>query len=171
VPVSLILGGARSGKSDFAERLAGSACARPIYLATARPGDAEMAERIARHKQRRGPAWQLVEEELEIAPLIAATKAGEAVLIDCLTLWLANLMAAERDTAAASDKLVSALDDARGEVVVVSNEVGCGIVPDNALARRFRDEAGVLNQRVAEAAGRVVLMAAGLPLVLKGDGS
>lgn len=164
--VSLVLGGARSGKSRFAESLLAAHEGRRIYLATAEPGDGEMQARIEDHRRRRGEGWRTMEAPLDVAQVIAG--AGEmAVLLDCLTLWLANLMAADRDVAEATGELQHALGRARAPVVLVSNEVGLGIVPDNALAREFRDEAGRLNQAMAAFADRVVFLAAGLPLTLK----
>lgn len=167
-PVTLVLGGARSGKSSFAE---GITVAHPrgcVYLATAEIGDAEMAERVRKHQARRETHWRTVEAPLEIAPsIVAETEQGAAVLVDCLTLWLSNLMAAGRDPAEETETLVRALGQAGGPVVFVSNEVGLGIVPDNALARAFRDRAGRMNQRMAEIANAVVFVAAGLPLQLK----
>ncbi len=166
--VTLVLGGARSGKSAHAEALVESRPGPCVYLATAEAGDGEMAERIAAHRARRGTRWRTLEEPLELAATLAARPAGEgAVLVDCLTLWLSNLMAAERDPAAETARLLEALPGVAAPVVFVSNEVGLGIVPMNPLARRFRDEAGRLNQAVAAAADRVVFVAAGLPLVLK----
>jgi len=165
--VTLVLGGARSGKSAYAERLAGRA-AEPVYLATATAGDEEMAARIARHRARRGPAWRTVEEPLDlVATLRQECRAGRCVLVDCLTLWLGNLLGAERDPQAAREELVAALPGLAGPMVLVANEVGLGIVPDNVMARRFRDHAGIINQAVARQANGVVFMAAGLPLVLK----
>jgi adenosylcobinamide kinase/adenosylcobinamide-phosphate guanylyltransferase len=167
VPVTLVLGGARSGKSGLAEGLL-SGEARRTYLATAEAGDAEMAARIADHRARRGPGWTTLEEPLELVPALArATAGGGAVLVDCLTLWLGNLLGAGRDAAAEGDRLVAALPGLAGPVVLVSNEVGLGIVPDNALARAFRDEAGRLHQAIAAVAQRVLFVAAGLPLILK----
>jgi adenosylcobinamide kinase/adenosylcobinamide-phosphate guanylyltransferase len=167
-PVTLVLGGARSGKSRYAEGLAeaqGGAC---VYLATATAGDAEMAERIAEHQRRRGPAWRSHEEPLDLAGALAASANPQSVvLVDCLTLWLSNVMFAELDVENECEKLLAALPGLAGPVIFVSNEVGLGIVPDNALARRFRDAAGRLNQAVAGAAQSVVLLAAGLPLTLK----
>ena len=164
--VSLVLGGARSGKSRYAEDLLAAHAGRRIYLATAEPGDAEMRARIEDHRHRRGTSWRTVEAPLDIAPIIAG--AGEdAILLDCLTLWLANLMSAGRDIAKAESDLRSALSEARAPIVLVSNEVGLGIVPDNALAREFRDHAGRLNQAMAALADRVFFLAAGLPLTLK----
>jgi adenosylcobinamide kinase/adenosylcobinamide-phosphate guanylyltransferase len=130
-----------------------------------------MAERIAAHRARRGPEWRTVEEPLDLPErLIAEAQPGSAVLVDCLTLWLANLMAARRDVAAEADRLVAVLAKVDGAVALVSNEVGSGVVPDNALARRFADTQGALNQRIAVAVDEVVLVAAGLPLVLKSPG-
>lgn len=165
-PLTLVLGGARSGKSAYAERLLAGGPA--LYLATGQPGDAEMAERIRRHRERRGPAWATVEEPLELAAALDRHARPERpVLVDCLTLWLSNLLLAGRDLDAARAGLVQALPGLAGPVVLVSNEVGLGIVPDNALARRFRDEAGRLHQEVAAIARRVVFVSAGLPLMLK----
>jgi len=163
--VTLVLGGARSGKSRHAEGvLAG--CRDPVYLATAEILDAEMAERVARHRAARAGSWETVEEPLAL-PERLAELAGRAVLVECLTLWLSNLMHAGRDVERAAAALVEILPRRAAPTVLVANEVGLGIVPENALARAFRDHAGRLNQRVAEAADRVVLVAAGLPLVLK----
>jgi adenosylcobinamide kinase / adenosylcobinamide-phosphate guanylyltransferase len=164
--VSLVLGGARSGKSRYAEGLLVPHADKRIYLATAEPGDAEMRARIEDHRRRRGTSWRTVEAPLDIAPIIAG--AGEdAILLDCLTLWLANLISAGRDIAKAESDLRSALSEVRAPIVLVSNEVGLGIVPDNALAREFRDHAGRLNQAMAALADRVFFLAAGLPLTLK----
>ncbi len=167
-PVTLVLGGARSGKSGFAE---GITVAHPrgcVYLATAEIGDAEMAERVRKHRARREAHWRTIEAPLEIAEaIVAETEQGAAVLVDCLTLWLSNLMAAGRDSGVETEALVRALGQAGGPVVFVSNEVGLGIVPDNALARAFRDHAGRMNQRLAEIANAVFFVAAGLPLRLK----
>ncbi len=168
--LTLVLGGARAGKSAYAESLVMTGPAsRGLYLATGAPGDAEMAVRIAEHRARRGSGWRTVEEPLELTRALKAHASAERpVLVDCLTLWLSNLMHAARDTETATRHLIDALPDLAGPVVFVSNEVGLGIVPDNALARRFRDAAGRLNQAVAAACQRVVLVTAGLPLVLKG---
>lgn len=167
-PATLVLGGARSGKSRFAERLVAGSGLRPVYVATARAGDAEMAARIAAHRARRGNAWTVVEEPLDLPGALAAAPPDSAVLVDCLTLWLANLMAAGRDAGAAGDALVAALAArARPPVVLVSNEVGQGVVPGNPLARRFRDAAGRLHQDIAAAADRVCFVTAGLPHWLK----
>jgi adenosylcobinamide kinase/adenosylcobinamide-phosphate guanylyltransferase len=164
--VSLVLGGARSGKSRFAEGLLAAHAGRRIYLATAEPGDEEMRARIADHRQRRGEGWRTVEAPLDIAAAIRDA-GDDAVLLDCLTLWLANLMAAGRDIGEATEDLGKALAHVRAPVVLVSNEVGLGIVPDNPLARAFRDHAGRLNQTMAALATRVFFLAAGLPMTLK----
>ncbi|MGF1553609.1 MAG: bifunctional adenosylcobinamide kinase/adenosylcobinamide-phosphate guanylyltransferase [Paracoccaceae bacterium] len=165
--VTLILGGARSGKSARALALAPEPPRR--FVATAEALDAEMAERIARHKAERGADWALTECPLDLAGAVAATaEPGGTLVIDCLTLWLSNLMHHERDVAAETEGLVAALEAAPGRAVLVSNEVGLGLAPMNALGRAFRDAQGRLNQRVAAAADRVEFVAAGLPLVLKG---
>jgi len=166
--VTLVLGGACSGKSAYAERLVEAHAGTHIFVATAEPGDGEMAERIARHRARRGGRWRTVEEPLALAQAVrAAAQPGSGVLVDCLTIWLSNLLLAGRDVEAEMAGLIDALDDVNGPVVLVSNEVGLGIVPENALARAFRDHAGRLNQMVAQAADRVVMVAAGLPMTLK----
>jgi adenosylcobinamide kinase/adenosylcobinamide-phosphate guanylyltransferase len=160
--ITLVLGGARSGKSAYAESLFSGEAA---YIATAEIGDAEMGERIATHQARRGKLWTTFEAPLDLAKVMLAQE--KPMLVDCLTLWLSNLMLAERDIGAESEALLAALPKLAAPAVFVSNEVGLGIVPDNALARSFRDQAGLLNQRIAKAANRVVFVAAGLPLVLK----
>jgi adenosylcobinamide kinase/adenosylcobinamide-phosphate guanylyltransferase len=166
-PLTLVLGGARSGKSRHAEALI-AARGPGLYLATAEAGDAEMTERIAEHRARRGAGWTTVEEPLELAATLARHAAADRpILVDCLTLWLSNVMLAGRDLDAATGGLIAALPALAGPVVFVSNEVGLGIVPENALARRFRDAAGRLNQAVGAACQQVMLVAAGLPLVLK----
>jgi len=165
----LVLGGARSGKSSFAQSLAEETDGDLIYIATAQAFDAEMAERIARHQSDRGPRWQTVECPLDFAEAIVAHQgSGKTILVDCLTLWLSNLMLGDHDIPDALSKLVTALNDTSAKVVLVSNEVGQGIVPDNALARRFRDEAGWLNQAIARVADDVWFVIAGLPQKLKG---
>jgi adenosylcobinamide kinase/adenosylcobinamide-phosphate guanylyltransferase len=166
--VTLVLGGARSGKSRYAEGLVESRPGACIYLATAEAGDAEMAARIAAHRARRGARWTTREAPLDlVSALQAASQAERAVLVDCLTLWLSNLMAAGRDVAAERERLLAAVAHLPGPVVFVTNEVGLGIVPTNGLARAFRDHAGQLNQAVAAAAQSVVFVAAGLPMTLK----
>lgn len=167
--ISLVLGGARSGKSAFAERLVAASGLDRVYLATGRAGDGEMAKRIAAHWARRGAGWRTVEEPLDlVAALEAHVAASRAVLVDCLTLWVTNLMMAGADMEQAFAGLDAGLRGLAGPVVFVANEVGLGIVPDNAMAREFRDHAGRLNQMVAAAAGDVHFIAAGLPLKLKG---
>ena len=162
----LVLGGARSGKSRHAEALVQALPGPWIYLATAQAFDDEMRARIAEHRARRAAGWRTVEAPVDVAGALAA--AGDApVLVDCLTLWVSNLLLGEHDVGAASDALMAALAARAGVTVLVSNEVGLGIVPDNALARRFRDAAGVLHQRVAAVAESVVLMVAGLPVRVK----
>jgi adenosylcobinamide kinase/adenosylcobinamide-phosphate guanylyltransferase len=165
---ALILGGARSGKSRFAEAIALRTGLPAAYVATAEVRDDEMAARIARHRERRDAHWTTVEEPLELTDrLIKLSDPGRVILVDCLTLWLSNLMEAGRDVAGEGARLADALRTVRGPVVLVSNEVGSGIVPMNALARRFADEQGRLNQTIAAAAEHVFLVAAGLPLRLK----
>jgi adenosylcobinamide kinase / adenosylcobinamide-phosphate guanylyltransferase len=168
--VTLVLGGARSGKSRYAEALVTGGATGGTYIATAEAGDAEMAARIADHRARRDDFWRTVETPLELAPAIL-THADPArpVLVDCLTLWLSNLLGAGRVVEHETEALFGALRDAQGPVVLVANEVGMGLVPETPLGREFRDEAGRLNQAVAAFANRVVFVAAGLPLVLKGD--
>lgn len=165
-PLTLVLGGARSGKSSHAESLLAQTRPPWIYIATAEPGDGEMRERIAHHRARRGGDWKTQEVPFELADAIAKLQ-GEAALIDCLTLWLSNVLLAERDVEAESERLISALKAAPIPIVAVSNEVGLGIVPDTKLGRVFRDAQGRLNQRIAAIADRVILMTAGIPLILK----
>jgi len=168
-PLTLVLGGARSGKSAYARGLVEASGLVPVYLATAEALDAEMAERIRRHQAERDKAWTTIEEPLALAASLRQVSAPDrAVLVDCLTLWLSNLMMADAPIEARVDDLVAALPALAGPVVFVANEVGLGIVPDNLAARRFRDHAGRLNQGLAARCGRVVFMAAGLPLLLKG---
>ncbi len=169
--LTLVLGGARSGKSRYAESLIAALAPtwNPpwIYVATAEPGDEEMRTRIAAHRARRGPAWQTVEAPHELAEAVVLAQ-PTPVLVDCLTLWLSNLMLAAVNIEAEIARLERALDAARAPVVLVSNEVGSGIVPEHPLGRIFRDLQGTLNQRMAVRADRVVLMVAGLPLAVKG---
>ena len=174
-PLTLVLGGARSGKSRFAEALVEGAAACGTYCATAEAGDDEMAARIAAHRARRdggGRAafWQTIEAPLAVAGAIAAEADPERpLLVDCLTLWLSNLMMAEAPIDDEFAALLAALRDAAGPIVLVANEVGLGLVPQTPLGRHFRDAAGRLNQDLASFADRVVFVAAGLPLVLKGS--
>jgi adenosylcobinamide kinase/adenosylcobinamide-phosphate guanylyltransferase len=167
--LTLVLGGARSGKSRYAEAAAMATPSPWIYIATAEPFDDEMKTRIAEHRGRRGGQWQTIEAPLDLAGAIAAAPAGATVLVDCLTLWLNNLMFNERDIDAETQRLEAALEARQASAVLVSNEVGSGIVPENAESRRFRDLQGRLNQRIAARADRVVLLVAGLPLVVKGQ--
>jgi len=165
----LVLGGARSGKSRFAEALAAQAGHRLHYVATGRAFDDEMRERIAMHRAERGDGWTTHEEPLELAALLSRIDAEDGgILVDCLTLWITNLMMDRRDIAAESANLVAALKSLKARVVLVSNEVGLGIVPENRMAREFRDHAGRLHQLVAAAATEVYFVAAGLPLKMKG---
>jgi adenosylcobinamide kinase/adenosylcobinamide-phosphate guanylyltransferase len=165
---TLVLGGARSGKSAFAERLVGEARATLIYLATATAGDDEMRDRIAHHRARRGDGWQTIEEPLALVDALARTDGTDAaILVDCLTLWLSNLMHAGKDVEAETRQLAALLRDARGDIVLVSNEVGLGLVPETSLGRAFRDAQGRLNQAVAAAVTNVAFVAAGLPIWLK----
>ena len=159
-----ILGGARSGKSRHAEALVQAHPAPWAYIATGQAWDEEMTARIAQHRAGRPAGWVTVEAPLDLAEALATPT---PVLVDCLTLWLTNLILGEHDVAAASDALLQSLTKRSQPTVIVSNEVGLGIVPDNVLARRFRDAAGILHQRVAGAADHVVLIVAGLPLQVK----
>ncbi len=170
--LTLVMGGARSGKSSYAETMVEEAAATGLYIATATVTDREMAARIQHHRDRRGPAWTTVEEPIHLAYAIEAhTLPGRPILVDCLTLWLSNLMLEGRSVDAETERLLATLDEAGVPLVLVANEVGQGIVPDNALARAFRDHAGRLNQRIAGVAERVVMMVAGLPLTVKGEGA
>ncbi len=164
---TLVLGGARSGKSRFAEGLARDFQGPRTYIATAEPFDEEMRQRIARHReQRASDGWTTLEAPLD--PAAAIRSAEGFVLLDCVTVWLGNLMHHGRDIAAAMDGLLAALAEAQSRVVLVSNEVGLSIVPENAMARRFRDEQGIANQKLSAAVDEVFFVAAGLPLKLKG---
>lgn len=180
---TFVLGGARSGKSAYAEALALSTGRDAIYIATASAGDNEMAGRIAHHRERRPDAWVTVEEPLKLGEALNTwTAPNRVVLVDCLTLWLSNLIFSENgafpETGMVTlpprfiverERLLDALAQSRGDIILVSNEVGMGIVPMGALTRCFADEAGRLNQAVAALSNRVVLVAAGLPLMLKDD--
>lgn len=166
--LTLIIGGARSGKSRLAERLV-SACGCPrTYIATAQGWDDEMRARIARHLTDRGDGWQTIEAPLDLPQVLQDVSADRVVLLDCATLWLSNQMLAEAEVTAKIAELLLALAECAAPVVVVSNEVGWSIVPDNALARAFRDHQGRLNQQLAAQAGMVVAVMAGLPIALKG---
>lgn len=169
--VTLVLGGARSGKSAFAQGAA-EICARsrgvvPVMVVTAQAFDAEMEDRIARHQADRGTAWTTIEAPSDLVGALRGLPPGAVAVVDCLTLWLTNLMLAECDLSSAGADLVAAVEAFDGELWLVSNEVGWGVVPDNALARRFRDEVGRLHQALAKAADAVHLVAAGLSLRMK----
>jgi adenosylcobinamide kinase/adenosylcobinamide-phosphate guanylyltransferase len=165
--LTLVLGGARSGKSRHAETLVTAMPPPWIYVATAEPLDDEMATRIAEHRARRDDRWRTVEAPLDLAGALAAAPAGASILVDCLTLWLSNLMLAKTALEVEIERLESAVSQATGAIVLVANEVGLGIVPDNALARNFRDAAGNLNQRLAARADHVSLLVAGIALKVK----
>lgn len=179
---TLILGGARSGKSAHAEMLAAESGKEVIYLATAQAGDGEMAARIACHRQQRNPAWATVEEPMALGAAIAQWSNPERlILIDCLTIWLSNLLFAEEKSYPEVGKIIppatfeqqrtaflQALEQATGDVILVSNEVGLGVIPQGAISRWFVDEAGRLNQAVAARCERALWIAAGLPMTLKG---
>ena len=165
--VTLVLGGARSGKSRYAEALIAKSPKPWVYVATAELRDDEMAERIAAHRARRAEGWQTIEAPHDLPDAVKQAPPDAAVLVDCLTLWLSNLMEGSFDIEAQTARLQEALAARTGPTVLVSNEVGLGIVPDNALARRFRDLQGGLNQRLAAIAPRVVMMVAGIPIAVK----
>lgn len=163
-----VLGGARSGKSRYAQGRVEALPGKLAFIATAQAADAEMAERIARHRADRGPRWIAHEAPLDLGEAIERMqREADAILVDCLTLWLSNLMHFDRDVDAATTSLEAAVRACRVPLTLVANEVGQGIVPMNALARRFRDQAGWLNQRMAATCKQVVLVTAGLPLTLK----
>jgi adenosylcobinamide kinase/adenosylcobinamide-phosphate guanylyltransferase len=167
MPVILIIGGARSGKSRHAEARARAVPGRPVYIATAEALDGEMAERIAAHRARRGNGWTEREVPLDLVQALIETDGGGARLVDCLTLWLSNLLHSKRDWSQGVVQLAQALPRQRSPVVLVTNEVGSGIVPDNALARAYRDAAGHMNQTIAGVADEVEFVIAGLPMKLK----
>ena len=163
----LVTGGARSGKSAIAEKLACAAGPARVYIATAEARDGEIAARIAAHRARRGEGWTTLEAPLDLAGALSATDGQGPRLVDCLTLWLSNLMLADQDWERAADALVALLPAQRDPIIFVTNEVGAGIVPDNAVARAYRDAAGLINQRLAAAADEVYLAVAGIPLRIK----
>jgi adenosylcobinamide kinase/adenosylcobinamide-phosphate guanylyltransferase len=169
--IYFITGGARSGKSSFAEKLAGAQAGKRAYLATAQALDPEMAARIEKHRKDRDTAWDTYEEPIAVAELLKKLSGRyDVVLLDCLTLWLSNVMAhtdSDGAVTSRSEDLVAAIKEFNGACIIVSNEVGLGIVPDNPLARRFRDFAGILNQQVAFAAHEVYFTAAGIPVKIK----
>lgn len=167
--LTLVLGGARSGKSSFAEGLIERSGRKAVYLATGRAWDEEMTQRIDQHQLRRGDIWSTVEEPLDLVTALKVHAADDkAILVDCLTLWVTNLIMAERDIAAETAGLVETLPHLKGAIICVSNEVGLGIVPENRMARAFRDHVGRLHQQVAAVAASVYFVAAGLPLKMKG---
>lgn len=171
-PLIFVTGGARSGKSDFAMTLAEEAGGSPVYLATATPGDPEMAERIRKHQASRGDGWITVEEPVNLADAVSNIEPVAALVIDCVTLWLTNLLMIDQDgfeesACERARELVYALKGVQGTAVVVSNEVGMGIVPDNALSRKFRDAAGVVNRIIVEASDEAYLMISGMPVKIK----
>ena len=167
----LVTGGARSGKSNFAEEQArefGQQLGKSlVYIATAEAFDDEMIARISRHQDRRGPEWHTVHAPLDLAQAITQADGQGPCVVDCLTLWLSNLMMAEQEIEAAADALLTALASRSDPMILVTNEVGCGIVPKNALARRFRDEAGRLNQLIAQAVDEVYACISGIPVKIK----
>ena len=165
--LTLVLGGARSGKSSHAEGLVTALPPAWTYIATAEARDQEMRDRIAQHQARRGEGWRTINAPLQLADALEQIEPGMPVLIDCLTLWLSNHMLAENDVEAECERLLEIFSRPRGPWVAVSNEVGLGIVPDNALGRRFRDAQGRLNQMVASGADDVLLLVAGIPMKVK----
>jgi adenosylcobinamide kinase/adenosylcobinamide-phosphate guanylyltransferase len=167
--LSLILGGAASGKSAFAETLVRGTGLRQIYVATAQVYDDEMADKVTRHREQRGDQWTTIEEPINIASTLAKAVVDDIILIDCATLWLTNLILGDYDVAVHTQTLFAAIDTCPASVVIVSNEVGQGIVPDNALSRQFRNAQGKLNQDIAAKSDLVVAVMAGLPVVLKGQ--
>lgn len=168
MPVTFVLGGARSGKSRWAQARAEEMSGALTMIVTAQAFDDEMRDRIARHQADRGARWRTVEAPVALPEAIAALTAEDVAVVDCLTLWLSNLLITEADLEPAFDALEAACAASSATLILVSNEVGQGIVPDNALARRFRDEAGRLHQRLAARADRALMIVAGLPMWLKG---
>lgn len=166
---TLVLGGAASGKSSFAEQMVVSTGKSRVYFASSQVFDAEMQAKIDRHLAQRGPGWTTIEEPLEPGPALSALSARDICLFDCATMWLSNHLLAEGDLDAAQERLMAAIRHCPAQLVMVSNEVGHGIVPENALARRFREAQGRLNIALAAEADLVVLVVAGLPLALKGQ--
>lgn len=167
--LNFVVGGAASGKSAFAERLVRGCGKAKIYIATLQPYDQEMQSKIAQHKADRGPDWTTIEAPIDPVAAMRTASSDQVILLDCVTLWLTNVMLAEQDVDVAVGALLHGLADAPCDITVVSNEVGMGIVPDNALSRRFRNAQGRLNQRLAAQADNVITVIAGLPLVLKGS--
>lgn len=167
--LTFVLGGAASGKSAIAEQIVAATGKPKVYLATAQAFDVEMKEKIKAHQQMRGTGWTTIEEPLDIADIVRRQNPSDVLLIDCLTLWLTNIILAEQDTDQAFDGLLAELGKAPCDIVLVSNEVGHGIVPDNALSRQFRAAQGKLNQQIAAICNPVVAVMAGLPIPLKGE--
>lgn len=167
-PLTLVLGGASSGKSAFAENIVKLSGYDKVYLATARVWDVEIRTKVVRHREDRGPDWTTIEEPLDLEPILHNAAPDQVILLDCATMWLSNHLLAENDLAAAETDLLAAISHCKAPIVVVSNELGQSGVPDNALARQFRDAQGKLNQRLAAQADLVVAVMAGLPMVLKG---
>lgn len=175
IKLIFILGGARSGKSAYALKLAEAMASKKLYLATAQALDKEMAEKIKKHKKQRGNNWTTIEEPIKLADVIRGDKKHDVILLDCLTLWVSNLMSKESGVRSQKseviykniNQLISTCKKSKANIVVVSNEVGLGIVPDNPLARKFRDIAGIANQKMAEAADEVYFVAAGMPMRMK----
>lgn len=166
--VTFILGGAASGKSAFAEQLCINSGKDRVYWATAQIFDSEMRAKVSRHLEQRGSGWHTVEEPETAGKVLAALEPGQICLMDCATMWLTNHLLADHDLQAAQDGLLAAVEKCQADLVIVSNETGLGIVPENALARRFREAQGRLNIALAARADTVVQVTAGLPLVLKG---
>ncbi len=166
--LSLVIGGAASGKSDFAESLVKGTGRSLVYLATAQAHDAEMRAKLKRHREQRGEGWRTIEEPLDVGRMLATISGDTAVLLDCLTMWLSNQILAEKPLEEAEAELMAGFALCPAPVVIVTNEVGMSVVPENALARQFRDAQGRLNQKVATKADLVVNVIAGLPQVLKG---
>ncbi len=167
--LTLVLGGAASGKSRLAERLTERSGSRPAYIATAAAGDAEMRNKIRLHQERRGANWLTIEEPAAVAEILRQPAGWDAVLIDCLTMWVLNLMTNGLCIEAAAADLIRAAESCSSPVVMVSGETGMGIIPDNALSRRFSNDLGLVNQLTASHAGLVILTVAGLPVTLKGQ--
>ena len=167
--LTLVLGGAASGKSKYAETLCSIGGLLKVYVATAQVFDDEMSDKIAKHLIQRGPNWITIEAPIDVAGALAQAPDDAVILIDCATLWLTNVILGDHDLVAATEALLAGIAQCPHPIVIVSNEVGYGIVPENALSRRFRNAQGALNQTLAIHADRVVAVMAGLPLTLKGD--
>ncbi len=167
--ISFVVGGAASGKSAFAERLTRSTGKPKTYIATLQPFDDEMRAKAQRHQSDRGDDWTTIEAPIDVGTVLRNASADQVILLDCVTLWLTNILLAERDISAEVATLLDDINAAPCDIIIVSNEVGMGIVPENALSRQFRNEQGRLNQRLAGHADTVVSVIAGLPLVLKGS--